>query len=103
MKEVTSRWMRIWKNILLYALIVVAGIPTLGFLWVYWDWRHDTMLRDENESRKLTAVKALEPWLHFWRGVLLFIAGLPTLGYTWILMAHLEEPFFTGLRNKYKS
>lgn len=100
MKEVTSRWLKVWKTIWLAILYIIVGIPTLGFAWVYVD-KKDDFWGKEGECWQLTAVRALEPWVHFWRGVLLSIAGLPTLGYTWVLMAHLEEPLFTGLRKKY--
>lgn len=101
MKEATRRWLKAWKNIGLYTFIVIAGIPTFGLAWIYCNERLQSWSKEEDW--RLSAIHALEMWLHFWRGVLLFFAGFPTLGYTWSLMVHLEEPCFGGLRRKYQT
>lgn len=102
MKEITDKWLNGWKMLLLAIATLILGFPTLGYAWVYAAYRVGEYGQEDTESWKLTAVRALEPWVHFWRGFALFFLGFPSLGYTWFLMAHLEEPFFWGLRSKCK-
>jgi len=98
MNRATASWLYAWKII----LMIILGIPTLGYVWLYLIERFGERGSSLPDKWQYSAVVALESWLHIWRGIGFFIAGFLTFGYAWFAAGDLEEPIFLGLREKYR-